>query len=136
MAEGELPYSLKKFIFECIDSVEQLEILLMLSADRTKAWSPESLNLELRSNVNSVKKRLSRLRALGLIKSKSNSPEEYYFSPETPELEQSVAELSEVYATKKHRVLEMVFTPLKQVRFLADAFRLSSKNPDDGENDG
>jgi hypothetical protein len=132
---SDLPENVRKFIFEFIDSVEQLDILLLMHAHRDQYWNAKTLSHELRSNVNSVQARLQKMSNLGLIQENPQAAGDFQYGPQNAEWDKTITDLAEIYPTKKHRVLELVFTPLKQVRLISNAFRLSQKKSEDGGND-
>lgn len=136
MADSEFPEKVKKFIFEFVDSVELLDVLLLMSSDPSKSWNANKLSRELRTNVNSIESRLSFLKKIALIDASDSANDEFQFKPKDQALEQTVAELAAVYAAKKHRVLQLIFSPMKQARDIADGFRVSTKKPNDGNTDG
>lgn len=134
MAAVRISEKARNFIYQHIDSVELLEILLLLYADADKSWSPESLALELRSNSNSTLNRLTVLKRLGLVAEVGSSNQ---FCYQTTDVNQDklVEELSAVYRVHRHRVLEMIFSPSKKARDFADAFVVPSKK-NEGEDRG
>lgn len=122
MAASDLPERVKTFLFSHVDSAEQLEILLLLSADRARAWTARALSDELRSTPNSVTQRLAALQALGLV---SRNETEFRYDPRDPDMESTVAELVTAYRVQRHRVLGIIFSPLKKARDFADAFQVA-----------
>jgi len=124
----------KKFVFDYIDSVEQLEILLLLSQRPGEAWTAETVSREMRSNAHSTELRLRRLQSQDLLT--EEPPGHFRFSASDPGILQTIQDLSSVYASRRHRVLELVFAPLKQSRAIAEAFRFSGKKPPKGGTDG
>lgn len=136
MAESSVPENIKRFIFEFIDSVEQLDVLLFMAADRSRYWNSQSLSRELRSNESSVQARLGRLQAQGLIEESSSVSKDYRYHPKNPEWAAAVTELAAIYAVRRHRILELVFSPVKQARVLSEAFRISPRKKNEGEENG
>lgn len=120
-------------MFEYIDSVEQLEILLLLAADRQKQWTAEGLAQHLRSNRNSVEQRLSLLLARGLVSSTGNV---YQFSPQSDTVVATVNAVAGAYKTHRHRVMELIFSPMKKARDFSDAFRVTSYTKKKGDENG
>lgn len=125
------PSSVSAFIFEYIDSVEQLEVLLLLSGALNRTWTAEELSRELRSNPNSIAQRLQPLCHSGLVVC---IDQEYRYAPKDAALDVVVRELALANKTHRHRVLELIFSPLKKARMFADAFRLGRK--EDGDDNG
>ena len=125
MAENDIPDSIKGFLFRHIDSVEQLEILLFLSNDTSKKWTAETLSRELRSNLNSIRQRLSSLETQGLVEASADSPAQYSLVEMSEETRNLIHELREIYRLKRHRVLELLFSSARKAKDFADAFRLT-----------
>lgn len=135
MSDSEIPDRIKSFLFHCIDSAEQLEILLILSSDKSKCWSVQALSDELRSTPGSVDRRLTGLKNWNLVQATDDAPPCYSFSPSGAETEQLVHELSDIYRIKKHRILELLFSSMRKAKFFADAFRLSTSKGKKDEDD-
>lgn len=135
MSSIEIPTEVKDFVFHNIDSVEQLEILLILHADSTKWWSSEEISGQLRSNRNSVEKRLQFLIKQKLVVVR-NEDSKYSFQPADPRVQQTVDLLSEAYRVQKYRILEIIFSPMKRSRDFADAFKIANTKDDKGDRNG
>lgn len=115
---------------EHIDSVEQLEVLLLLFRHRDRAWTDEQTAEELRSSATSTAKRLKDLTAAGLA-----SPTEdgnFHYAPKDERRERAVEALALAYGERPYTVIELIFSkPIKNLRVYADAFRFK-KEDDDG----
>lgn len=111
------------FIFRYIDSVEQLEVLLLLSSDSSKVWSAEALSKHLRSSRTSVDQRLKLLCNESLVVCVDDT---YQFVPTDPALAEIVEQVASVYKTHRHRLFELIFSPSKKARDFSDAFRVTS----------
>ncbi|MEK6555567.1 MAG: hypothetical protein AABZ31_10030 [Bdellovibrionota bacterium] len=135
MSETDIPADVSHLIFEKIDSVEQLEVLLILRTAVPASKSREQISSELRSSVSSVSSRLVGLQNAGLIQISPEDPDSYIFKPETPELEATVNRLTEIYKVRRHRIFELIFSPLKKGRHFADAFMMNKQNKK-GEGNG
>lgn len=120
----------KHFLFSCIDSVEQLEVLLLLYHDPGKSWSAEEISRELRGSSASAANRLRSLQKLGLAE---DSQGRYRFSTLDPTLLGILGRLSELYKTQRHGVLALIFSPLKRARDFANGFKWKK---DEGSEDG
>lgn len=134
MSENDIPKAVRDFVFEYIDSVEQLEILLLLESNSSKSWSASEMNGLLRSNLNSVEKRLSLLISQGLVKQRPDS--QYLFAPEREDFQKIIHNLSDYYRVHRYKIMELIFSPMKKSRDLAEAFRLSPSKPNKGDSNG
>lgn len=88
---------------------------------------------ELRASSSSVTNRLLVIKALGLIETDSQGQVRY--KPKNAEIAELVDGLAEGYRVRKHRVLEIIFSPLKRAKSFADAFVISGGKKN-GDKDG
>jgi hypothetical protein len=126
-----LPSDVESFISYCIDSVEQVEVLLLLSATRDRQWTIDELSTHLRSSSHAVSLRLASLVAHRLV-ARVGVSFAYAASPGDDALVQRLAAL---YAERRTAVIERIFIePKDPMRSFADAFRLRDEH--EGEPDG
>lgn len=102
--------------------MEQLEVLLLVRSKPSNEWSVDDVTKSLKTNLSSVANRLVRLKDLDLLEQTSADPALYRYKPKTTEIAAVVDLLSEAYAVRRHRVLELIFSPMKRARSFADAF--------------
>lgn len=119
MAEANFPEHVKEFILEFIDSVEQLEILLLLKSTPDKKWNCKTISDELRSTPDSVKGRLISLEKSKIIQKVGDT---YQYKPETQELRKAIDDLNDIYRYRKQKIFEFIFSPMKKIKHFADAF--------------
>ncbi|MGH7662645.1 MAG: hypothetical protein ACRENA_17220 [Vulcanimicrobiaceae bacterium] len=117
---------MESFIAYCIDSVEQVEVLLLLSATRDRSWTMDDISAHLRSSVRSVGLRLGSLVAHGLIK-RDGMAFRYDASHADDRL---VQRLAEVYQERRPAVIDRIFSLRDPMRTFADAFRLKEQQTD------
>ena len=132
MRTGDLPEVVGRFITERIDSVEQLEILLLLHRHPERTWTAEAVARELRISALSAGERLEDL-ARDAILSRGEGPAvEYRYAPARPGLEEAVAGLARAYAERRVTVINLIFSkPVDKIRTFADAFLLRKGKDDD-----
>ncbi len=134
------PESVRQLVFEHIDSVEQLEVLLYMRLHREVGCNSHSLSAELRSNPQSVLNRLTSLEEQGLVSCAEPDARtelsKFSYAPRTEDLDAAVAELAEIYKVRPHKIFELIFSPLKKGRQFADAFLVGpSKGPTKKDSD-
>lgn len=123
MAGNGISENVRRFIAAYIDSVELLEVLLLLRSD-AREWSAESVSREFRSSPTSVTKRLTDLCERGLLSVKESSPPLYFYKPRTAELDAAVRELAQTYRERPTRVIELIFSKQTDtLRDFSDAFK-------------
>lgn len=131
--ELEPSEGVRRFIYASIDSAEQLEILLRLFKDAGQAFTVEQLSREMRSSVGSAEIRLRALSRFKLVEKLPSQPPSYRYAGSA---EQSIllAELADRYQRQRHRILELIFSPLKEARHILNAFDFQ-KVEEGGEDD-
>lgn len=133
MTVNSLPESVRLFVFEYVDSVELLEVLLYMRAHCEVACDSHFISSELRSNPQSVFKRMQLLEACGLVvrlespADVTNETLRYQYKTRSVDMDATIATLAEIYKKKPHRILEVIFSPLKKSRQFADAFLVKQK---------
>ena len=131
MSDAVIPPRVQRFISTHIDSIEKLEVLLLMRARAEREWNARDVSLELRITEASAAARLQDLTASRLLVEKGN-PSSYRYSPASSEDAQDVAALQETYSTRRVSVISFIFSkPLDRVKGFADAFRLK-RDKDDG----
>lgn len=124
---SQLSAALRSFLTRCISSVEQVEILLLLRANRERAWSIDEISTQLRSSAHSVQSRLAPLVRSTLVERRED--ECYCYTPGADE--PVVAELAQEYENRRVRLIEAIFSrPIDSARSFADAFRLWERDDD------
>ena len=123
---------MRRLIAEHIDSVEQLEILLLLYQHPERSWTAESVARELRVSALSVTDRLKDMTQAGLLSRVEGSLAEYRCAPESPKLAEAVSGLATAYSERRVTVINLIFSkPVDKIRTFADAFRLRKDATDD-----
>lgn len=126
--ENELSDGLRSFIKQYITSLEQLEILLLLSKEPERSWTVEQVFKITQSNLASVAERLKNFTASGFLTTEEKSGVTYRFRPVSAEIAKHVAELQRAYATSKYKVVETIFSaPPSAAQRFADSFKLKKK---------
>lgn len=135
MSEG-ISESVRQFIFSHLDSVEQLEALLYLRSEPQKFLSAKEISDYLRANPSSVANRLDRLVEFGLIQKQNGDPPSYRFQVNDKKLAETIDELAEAYKVKRHRIYQLVYSPLTKIRSFADAFIVRNPSKKNGDENG
>lgn len=122
-----LPRDVEAFITDCIQSVEQIDILLLLSATRDRAWTPGQLSAQLRRSEHSVVLRIHSLIANGLVAMENGKV--CYVAP--PSEDERVRQLGEIYEQRRAAVIGCIFGERSDpMKTFADAFRVRRDDDD------
>ncbi|MCI0534640.1 MAG: hypothetical protein L0Z50_05375 [Verrucomicrobiales bacterium] len=129
--EGQLQPKIEQFIYSYINSLEQLEILLLLFESPDRSWTIEAVYDIIKSNPASISRRLETLTQQGLVVADPETKGGYRFQVSNPELTQTIQELSNAYTERRLRVIETVFSkPSSSIKSFADAFRIRKDQKD------
>jgi hypothetical protein len=133
VSDAAIPLRVQRFISTHIDSIEKLEVLLLMRARADREWTARDVSQELRITELSASARLEDLADRRLLEKQSSSPETYRFHPTSSEDAQDISELQATYSTRRVSVISFIFSkPLDRVRGFADAFRIK-RDKDGGD---
>jgi hypothetical protein len=122
----DFPEEVRRFILETINSVEQLEVLLLLRREAEQDWSAAAVGQALSTSTAAAGMRLTDLTSRGFLAATSAGSETTYrYASVAPERERLVDLLATTYAERRVAVISLIYSkPNDQVRAFADAFRL------------
>lgn len=108
--------------------MEQLEVLLLVSSQPDREWSPEAVFSEIQSSIPSVTKRLQEFCERGLMIQPGHLS--FRYCPKTQALDNAVRALAAAYKEKRVKIIETIYRkPIDNVQSFADAFRFRKDNP-------
>jgi hypothetical protein len=123
MTEDPFPSNIRQFILRSIDSVAQLEALLLLRANPQQKWNIPSVAKRLYITEQETAPLLANLCEQGLVV--LNKPDEYTYQPASADLTQMVDSLAEIYAKHLVPVTNLIHSkPRTRMQEFADAFRI------------
>lgn len=122
MAEHEFSEELKRFVASHVDTVEQLEVLLLLQRHAAEVWTPQRVSTELRTSLMSATMRLERLCATGLCEELEGGVR---LRPAEPSVERAIRLVTAAYRDRRVSLIALIYSrPPAGVQAFADAFRL------------
>ena len=128
MTDTGLPDGVRRFITRHIDSVEQLETLLLLSRAPDAEWTPGAVAAALYTQPASAARRLASLAEHGLATLVDEA--RYRFSPAGQRVIDDVEELAAAYKERRVAVITLIASrPMDNVRAFSDAFQIRKKDP-------
>jgi hypothetical protein len=124
--EPTIPEHVRSFIANHVDSLELIDVLLLLKRQRDREWTADEVSQRLYTSPRSAANRLEALRASGICSvAEGAARASYRYAPSTAGLERAIDDLEPVYATHRTTVIELVFSkPSSSIRTFADAFRV------------
>jgi hypothetical protein len=120
MTDATIPDDLKEFIFRNLDTIAQLEALLLLHRDPRAKWDVRSLAKRLYIGERETDEILKRLAAAQLV---DGEGETYHFN-DGFEQKQMLDRLTEAYSKQLISVTRLIHAKPSRIREFADAFRL------------
>jgi DNA-binding MarR family transcriptional regulator len=131
LANNELSDEVKKFIYNYIESLTQLEVLLYFYNHQNKSFNAVEIAGELRNNPESVSVSLKELSGYGFILPDKNENNRFEYD-RSNENENCIRELAQAYQTYRNTLITLIFSkPSQNVRSFADAFKII-KDKDNG----
>jgi hypothetical protein len=111
---------LRNFIARYIDSVAQLEALLLLHKDPTEKWTLEGVARRLYTGESETAAVLSRLSGDGMV----THQDQFYWYECAPALAPTVDRLSDAYRHQLIAITNLIHAKPRRIREFADAFKL------------
>jgi hypothetical protein len=121
MPDEQVPEDVREFILRYVNSIAQLEALLLLWRDPNVTWDLASMAKRLYISERETAEVLAQLSTDGLL---SVNESTYRFNSPSPEQQQLVARLAEVYSKQLIPVTNVIHAKPRRIREFADAFKL------------
>ena len=120
MAEEPIPPELREFILQHIDSIAQLEALLLLRASSQEQWSIAKTAKRLYITEQQADEVLSRLCADGLLACEEDL---YRYREQSSHQAGLIDRLADAYAKHLIPITNMIHAKPRRIREFADAFK-------------
>lgn len=125
MDADPIPDDVRRFILKSIDSIAQLEALLLLRGKPRDAWSTEAVAQRLYISEEETSGLLHRLYREGFLRAHGDKPTLYQYHPYSDELGHLVDRLAEIYSKQLVPVTKLIHAkPRTRIQEFADAFKL------------
>jgi hypothetical protein len=122
MADDPVPKHLRDFIARHIDSVAELEALLLLHANPAERWAIEPVAKRLYVAPGEVLEILEHLARDGLLSGENGV---FHYDCTRPELRQAVDELAETYRRQLIPITRLIHAKPRRIRAFANAFKFT-----------
>jgi hypothetical protein len=124
MLKDGLSKELLELIVLHINSVELLEVLLLLQSNSEQDWTLSDIDDRIRSNSASIVTRLSHLMHLGFVRQVNEDPARYRYMPKDDEMRRIGNELVTAYQTRRVEIIELIYTkPMKEILSFSSSFK-------------
>ena len=122
MTDDPISPAVRALLAERIDSVPELEAVLLLREDPTRGWTAEQAGTRLYVSTTVADYILATLAERGFF---SPTDDTYRYLPATPEIADAVDQLATAYRRHLVAVTQIIHSkPSRNVRDFANAFRL------------
>jgi hypothetical protein len=126
----EFPAELKQFIEFYIESVQQLEALLLLRGDPHRKWQAADIAKLLYIPENIATSLLAEFVRRGFAILEPASGGSYVYRSQDAELDRLIDQLNTAYQERRVAIVSLIYSkPLNKVQTFADAFRFGKENP-------
>ncbi len=127
-----IPNEIKLFISQYIGSIQQLEVLLAVSSEPERNWSPEEISKKLGLDVTAVTNRLLSLCVKGLVRSDEKQARTFCYQPEGTVADIMVKKLASLYREHPAPLVEFICSRAEsRLRDFSDAFKLNQEEEND-----
>ncbi|WP_413294233.1 hypothetical protein ACLSU7_03835 [Bdellovibrio sp. HCB185ZH] len=117
---GDISVEIKTFIRRHIHSIAILDVLFFLKHREYKAWTPQEVSVEMRSNPGYAKSQLEELVASGMV-CREGAGYRYLVSDSA----ETVEKLELLYNTRRSSVMNYIYSqPIDNIRDFANAFKI------------
>ena len=120
MADEPIPDDLREFILAHIDSIAQLEALLLLRRDPCTAWNPSSVAQRLYVSEGEATDLLTRLKDDGFLIVKECS---YHFGPKSAKQREMADSVADAYSQHLIPITNIIHGKPRRIREFSDAFK-------------
>jgi hypothetical protein len=121
---NEFPAQVKQFITDRIDSVAELELLLLMRSNSEKSWTPQEACARLYASADAISLLLRGLKNKRMLATTLND-QAFVYQPDSPEMARLIDELAELYRDRRVAVITAVYSkPTDKIQSFADSFRL------------
>lgn len=117
-----IPSDVKTFVARYVGSVQQLEILLLLSRGRDQNWTVEAIGKKLGLGDIAVRNRLINLHLKGFINVEEKVDRFYRYK--SGESDGVIKKLERLFEQNPVRLIELILSKDNQLQNFSDAFRL------------
>jgi hypothetical protein len=126
----EFSHELKQFVEHNIESVPQLEALLLLRKERGRGWKPVDIAKSLYIQEDAASALLADFARRGFVNQATSDAGAVVYRPRDETIDRLIEELEVVYQNRRVAVISLIYSkPLNKVQTFADAFRFGKENP-------
>lgn len=131
VSDEGIPQDVRAFVTDHIDSVLQLELLLLLQKKRDRDFDAAEVVEELRIDATWASAQLEDFCARGILACVEGTPRRYRYAPKSPEMDAAITRLDQTYTDRRVSVISLIFSkPTDKLKSFSDAFRVRKEKSD------
>jgi hypothetical protein len=123
-----IPQEVANFLADHIESVLELELLLLLRSEPARVWTAATLAQQLKIDAVFAAAQLDKFYAHQLLSAEARTDEPgfaYRYAPASGQLDAIVASVAAAYASHRVSIIGLIFSkPTSNLKTFADAFRI------------
>lgn len=124
MKQNFIPEQIARFLIDKVDSIAELEALLLLRNEPAYRWTPQDVSKRLYLSDKDAFEILVRLSTKGLVLYKASGVGWYKYQPGSAKVRKMIDRLSRAYSEHMIAVTNLIHSKSKdKVRDFADAFK-------------
>lgn len=125
MTRNQIPPDVREFVRRDINSVFQLEVLLLLHRTRDRLWTVMEVSQELGIDPEIAERQLVSLIHLGLIQATNTIPVSYSYDPDDEKGETIIDKLALSFVNQRVAIFSLILSDSNnRIRRFAEAFRI------------
>lgn len=122
---ADLPPAVTAFLASHIDSLEHLELLLLVMHAPERWWDAPAVSTELDLHPDAARQALDHLASRNLLAIRVTGDVRYQYQPGRQDLATAARQVADAYRSRRLAVLKLVTRPERRsLRDFADAFRI------------
>lgn len=123
---GTFSEDVTRFLYDNVESIDQLEILRVLGEDQEREWDSIALAGAVQSDPQAVRAHLAAMHARGLLEMTARGAGfACRYGAGTPEMEDMIRRLLQLYKERPVTMIKMVYEQARdRLRAFADSLRL------------
>ena len=129
---ARVPADVRRFLNRTIDSVEQLEVLLLLQRGSERYWDAVLIAENLGLRQGDAASALESLARQNLLDVKLGQTIKYQYAPASAAQRDAIRQLGELFRDHRQQLLNEVAARREALRHFSDAFRIRRSEDDRG----
>ena len=121
----DFPAELEQFIAQHIESLAELETLLLMQREPERRWECAEMSRLLYITPDMCSGLVADLERRGFVRRVPDTDDSFHYQPADADFDRLLSKLSAIYQERRVTVITQIYSrPVKKVQTFADAFRI------------